>query len=166
MIAQGVELEESGNKGGRPTKYKPELCKDAYKLCLLGFTDKQLAEFFEVAESTLNLWKLEYPEFSESLKRGKDIADAEVIDSLFKRCVGYTHEEDKIFQYEGIPVIVPTTKHYPPDPLSCFYWLNNRQRGKWSNKVTPNDHDDEIPVIKVQIEAFDGRKTESHTPSD
>ena len=33
---------------------------------------------FNVAESTINLWKLKIPEFSESIKSGKDLVDAEV----------------------------------------------------------------------------------------
>jgi hypothetical protein len=31
---------------GRPTKYKEEYNEQAYKLCLLGATDKELADFF------------------------------------------------------------------------------------------------------------------------
>ena len=34
-----------GNKGGRPSKYKPEYCEVAQKLCAMGgFTDLQLAK--------------------------------------------------------------------------------------------------------------------------
>lgn len=32
---------------GRPTKYRPEFAEQARKLCLLGATDKELADFFE-----------------------------------------------------------------------------------------------------------------------
>ncbi|SDY78195.1 hypothetical protein [Nitrosomonas sp. Nm33] len=39
---------------GRPTSYRPEYAEQAYKLCLLGATDKQLAEFFNVVESTIS----------------------------------------------------------------------------------------------------------------
>lgn len=35
------------SKGGRPTKYKEEYTDQAYKLCLLGATDKEMADFFE-----------------------------------------------------------------------------------------------------------------------
>jgi len=123
---------------GRPSKYKKEYAEQAYKLCLLGATDKELADFFGVTESTLNLWKKEHPEFSESLKNGKEVADANVADRLYKRAMGYEHPEDKIFQYEGEPVIVPTIKHYPPDTTAAIFWLKNRQRGKWRDK---QDHE-------------------------
>lgn len=53
----------------RPTKYQEAYAEQARKLCLLGYTDAELADFFEVSESTINKWKLDYPEFSESIKK-------------------------------------------------------------------------------------------------
>jgi hypothetical protein len=35
---------------GRPTSYKAEYAAQALKLCKLGLTDKELAEYFEVSE--------------------------------------------------------------------------------------------------------------------
>ena len=43
--------------GGRPSKYLPAHNEQARKLCLLGYTDDQLADFFNVAVSTLTNWK-------------------------------------------------------------------------------------------------------------
>ena len=86
---------------GRPSSYRAEYVEQALKLCRLGATDRELADFFDVAESTLNLWKLEHAEFSESLKRGKAEADAEVADKLFRRATGYSHEAVKIFMPAG-----------------------------------------------------------------
>jgi hypothetical protein len=124
---------------GRPTKYKDEYAQQAYKLCLLGATDKELADFFEVNEDTVNEWKKTQPEFSESIKNGKHIADAEVANKLYHRALGYEHPEDKIFQVDGEPLIVPTVKHYPPDPTAAIFWLKNRQKDKWRDK-----HEQEI----------------------
>jgi hypothetical protein len=119
---------------GRPTKYKPEYDEQVYKLCLLGLIDKEIARYFEISESTLNLWKLEHPSFSESIKNGKKNADAKVAASLYQRANGYEQPEDKIFQYEGAPVIVPTIKHYPPDVTAQIFWLKNRQSKIWRDK--------------------------------
>ena len=55
--------------GGRPTKYKDEYAEQAYKLCLLGATNEDLANFFEVAVSTIDKWISEIEEFSGALKR-------------------------------------------------------------------------------------------------
>lgn len=54
---------------GRPTDYQESYNEQAEKLCKLGATDAELADFFDIAESTLNNWKSEYPEFMESIKR-------------------------------------------------------------------------------------------------
>ncbi len=119
--------------GGRPTKFKPEMASQAYKLCLLGATDKQLADYFEVNEDTINEWKKVHPKFSESLKKGKIVADAEVAEKLFQRAKGYEHPEDKIFcNADGEVTTVPTVKHYPPDTAAAFIWLKNR--AGWRDK--------------------------------
>ena len=118
---------------GRPTKYKPEYKDLAYKICLLkNATDADLAKIFDVEESTIYKWKNDYPEFSEAIKEGKEIADAEVVAALYHRAKGYSHPEDKIFNDNGTPLVVPTTKHYPPDTAAAFIWLKNR--AGWRDK--------------------------------
>lgn len=64
------------SKSGRPSLYKEEYADQAYNYCLLGATDKDLANFFDVTETTINNWKLDHHEFFESIKKGKEIADA------------------------------------------------------------------------------------------
>lgn len=118
----------------RPTKYKAEFAEQARKYCLLGAIDKDLAVFFEVDELTINRWKDAHPEFCKALKEGKDEADAKVADRLFNRALGYSHPEDKIFNNNGTPMVVPTTKHYPPDTTACIFWLKNRQKEQWRDK--------------------------------
>lgn len=143
---------------GRPSKYDDKYCKQAYKLALLGSTDKQLADFFEVNEDTIHEWKKVHPEFSETLKRGKEIADSNVTLSLYKRATGYKTKVDKIFQYEGIPVIVPTIEKYPPDSTSMIFWLKNRQPEKWRDKQDIN-HSGEIKSISETTNfSIKGRK--------
>lgn len=119
---------------GRPTKYKEEYNKQAEKLCRLGATDKELADFFEVNEDTIYEWKKVYPAFSEALKSGKLEADAEVADKLYKRATGYEVEEDVIMQYQGTPVIVKTIKKYAPDTTAAIFWLKNRKPKVWRDK--------------------------------
>jgi hypothetical protein len=121
--------------GGRPTKYKEEYVDLAYKFCLLGADDKDLARMFDVEEQTINNWKTEHPEFFESLKRGKEEADATIAQKLYHRAKGYEHPEDKIFNDNGKPLIVPTIKHYPPDTTAAIFWLKNRQPQRWRDRV-------------------------------
>ncbi|GAA5786126.1 helix-turn-helix domain-containing protein [Chitiniphilus shinanonensis] len=119
----------------RPTKFKSEFAAQAEKLCKLGATDKELADFFEVSERALNDWKSAHPEFLQSIKSGKDLADAEVADKLFKRATGYSHPDVDIRAIEGEIVQTPLIKHYPPDTAAAIFWLKNRQKEKWRDKV-------------------------------
>jgi transcriptional regulator with XRE-family HTH domain len=119
----------------RPSKYRSEFAEQARKLCRLGATDKEISEFFGIGEATLNRWKNDHPEFRESLKSGKALADAEVADKLFKRATGYSHDAVKIFNDEGVPLIVPYTENYPPDTTAAIFWLKNRRPDLWRDKV-------------------------------
>jgi hypothetical protein len=53
--------------GGRPTLYKTEYNDQAYKLCLLGATDKDLASIFNTTEQAIEQWIIEIPEFRNSI---------------------------------------------------------------------------------------------------
>lgn len=140
---------------GRPTDYREEYNVQAYKLCLLGATDKELADFFETSEVTLNAWKKSHPEFLKSLKEGKDDADSVVAQSLFKRANGYSHSAVKIVadSKTGTSLAVPYTEHYPPDTVACIFWLKNRQKGKWRdrNEVTGADGG----PIQVEVKKYE-----------
>lgn len=123
----------------RPSKYRPEFVEQACKLCKLGLTDKEIAKFFEVSEQTLNTWKQQHPEFLESLKGGKTLADAEVASKLFHRATGYEHPDTDIRVVNGMIVETPLIKHYPPDTTAAIFWLKNRRPDLWREKVEPED---------------------------
>jgi hypothetical protein len=100
---------DTPNPVGRPTKFKPEYCDLAFSFALLGATDAELAQALEITESTLNLWKLEYPEFSEALNDGKIKADARVAKSFYQKAL------------DG-------------DVGACKSWLTNRRGKDWKDK--------------------------------
>jgi len=119
---------------GRPTKYKPEYNKKAYSYALLGMKDTQIADKFGVSESTLNDWKIKFPEFYQSLTQGKDEADSRVAAALYERALGYSHKAVKIFNNDGHITKVDYTEHYPPDTTAGIFWLKNRQKQNWRDK--------------------------------
>lgn len=125
-----------GNKGGRTSKFKKEFVEQAYKLALLGATDDELADFFRVRVSTIHNWKKRHNEFLDALKRGKEVADANVSDRLFQRAMGFEHDSEEIKVVNGVVERVPVRKIYPPDPTSAIFWLKNRQPEKWRDKQT------------------------------
>jgi transposase-like protein len=122
---------------GRPTKYEPAFCEQAYKLCLLGATDEEIARFFNVEVKTLFNWREQHPEFLQATTDGKQSADANVASRLYQRAMGYSHEAVKIFMPAGAdePVYAPYTEHYAPDTQAASLWLRNRQPAKWRDKV-------------------------------
>ena len=75
----------SARRVGRPSGYRPELAERAYRMSLLGLTDQQLADFLGISCETLYSWKISYPEFRESIMRGRIEADAHVADALYRR---------------------------------------------------------------------------------
>jgi len=119
---------------GRPSKFREEFIEQGRKLAQLGATDREAAEFFEVAESTLHLWKHQHPEFSEALKVGKDAADDRVEQSLYRRALGYSHDAVKIMTVDGSVVHERYVEHYPPDTTAAIFWLKNRRKGEWRDK--------------------------------
>lgn len=123
------------NLGGRPTKYNdkfhPLLVKAA---AWSGMTDKEISEYIGISEATLNNWKAKYPKFLESLNEGKNDPNGRVKNALFQRAIGYDCDEDKIFNNNGEALVVPTKKHYPPDPTSMIFWLKNRDKDNWRDK--------------------------------
>ena len=127
----------------------------------MGAIDKELADFFDVCEKTINNWKKAFPEFLQSLKRGKMQADAEVAEKLYQRAKGYEHPETKVFCKNGKIVTYEATKHYPPDTGAAIIWLRNRQPKIWrdSHDFTSGDE-----KITPQIVSFlDVTKPEPHT---
>lgn len=149
---------------GRPTDYRTEYNDQAEKLCKLGATDKELADFFEVQEQTINNWKIAHPEFFESIKRGKQLADANVAEKLYQRAMGYSHPDVDLRVIDGEVVQTELTKHYPPDTAAAIFWLKNRQKKKWRDKIetgfTDNDGNDVQTVTLFQL-PDNGRRTAS-----
>lgn len=134
--------------GGRPSKYRPAYAEQARKLALLGFTDAKMANFFEVTEQTINNWKHEHPGFFESIKSGKEDADARVAAAMYHSALGggtvteVREEEDA----EGNVITKKTVKELPANVTAQIFWLKNRQPQHWRDKVVVED---ETPPEKL-----------------
>jgi hypothetical protein len=154
---------------GRQSSFKPEYIEQAQKLCKLGATDVEIADFFGVDVRTLYRWKGENEVFCQALKAGKEIADERVERSLFARANGYEHDEVDIRVVAGEIVQTPIRKYYPPDTTACIFWLKNRKQAEWRDvnhvdvtKRTVNDMtDDELAAIAAG-KAIKKAKSESN----
>lgn len=134
---------------GRPTLYREEHADTARRLCLLGLTDEELAEFFGVHPDTIYEWDRVHPEFSEARARGKERADAKVAERLYHRALGYHHPDVHVSSYEGAITLTPVTKHYPPDTQAATWWLKNRRGKNWRDK-SEIEHSGEVGIVATE----------------
>lgn len=124
---------------GLPSEFKEEYAEQAYKLCLLGAINSEIADFLDIAESTFYKWQNDFPIFAEAIKRGKLRADMEIANKLYNRANGYDFVEEqaikvKCGQHEEKIEIVELNKHIAPDVTSMIFWLKNRKSDKWRDK--------------------------------
>ncbi len=89
-----------------------------------GLTDEQIANNLDISTSTFYEYKNKYSEFSESLKKGKEIIDFEVENALLKNAL------------EG-------------NVTAQIYWLNNRKPKQWKNK-RENTESNKEDISKVE----------------
>ena len=75
---------------GRPAQYTESYAEQAYLLCSkYGATIKDLAQFFKVDPSTIEVWRHKYAEFGTSVNQGRDYFDTNVVEkALLQRALG------------------------------------------------------------------------------
>lgn len=139
--------------GGRPSKFKPEFVEQAAKLCELGATDEDLADFFKVSIRTIANWKTDNEQFLHALKGGKDSADDRVERSLYQRAVGYTYDAVHFSSFQGNVTETQYREHVAPDVVAQIFWLKNRRPDQWRDKqiqeVTGADGAPLVPIINL-----------------
>jgi len=89
-----------------------------------GLTDEQISNNLGIALSTFYDYKDKHSEFSESLKKGKEIVDYEVENALLKNALN-------------------------GNVTAQIYWLNNRKPKQWKNKRENIENNNE-EISKVE----------------
>lgn len=103
-----------------------------------GLSEDQIAKNMGITRPTLWDWKKKETNIFNALKKGKEVADYEVENAVFKRATGYTYEEKT---YENGLLVKTVVKEVAPDTTAQIYWLKHRQREKWGEKETTNNND-------------------------
>lgn len=119
-----------------------------------GLTDEQIAKNIGISKKTFYEWKSKYSDFSDSLKKTKEIVDREVENALFKRALGYMVEETKVTVSDKDGRKVETFKrHIPGDTTAQIFWLKNRKPETWRDKqeIVDTDALDKLDAILGEL---------------
>lgn len=120
-----------------------------------GLSDEQVAANMGISRSTLNAWKKKFPDISDTLKKGKDVADREVENALFKRAVGYEFDEvtEELMDSGELRVTKKVRKQVAPDTGAAAFWLKNRKPEVWRDKqeVEHTGKDGEPMTFKIEL---------------
>lgn len=93
-----------------------------------GLTNEQIAEKLGINPDTLYKYMKQYPEISETLKKGKEVVDYEVENALLKNAL------------EG-------------NITAQIFWLKNRKPDKWKDKIETNkDNQDVLEKLDKLLE--------------
>jgi hypothetical protein len=79
-------------KRGPKPKYDPVFVEHARRLCKLGSTMQELADYFGVARCTIAVWSAQHPDFGQALTQGRMEADSVIADRLYEKVKGYEVE--------------------------------------------------------------------------
>ena len=106
-----------------------------------GLSNEQMAHNIGSNKDTLYEWQKRFSDFSDALKKGKEVVDREVENALLKRALGYEYDEvtqepvtDKDTGITEMRVTKRVTKQIVPDVTAQIFWLKNRKPDEFRDK--------------------------------
>ena len=91
-----------------------------------------------ISRQTFYDWIKRFPDISDAIKKGKEVVDYEVQQTLLKCALGYRTTEQRIEKDEdGKKKVVIVSKDVPPNVTALIFWLCNRVPEKWRRKPQP-----------------------------
>lgn len=113
--------------------YLPDCLPQVRAIAMRGYTDDEISTLFGVDKDLFQKWKKVYPDFREAIDNGRTFADIAVVESLFKRAVGYDYHEQGLTRTGSVREL---RKHLPGDVGAIKYWLNNREKEHWKERTS------------------------------
>lgn len=105
-----------------------------------GLSIKDIYTRMGVDPRTFRTWRRKCPALEEALIFGKEVTNAAVVDSLFKKAVGFYYTEKTSQLVEGEMMVVKIVEKYsPPDTKAILSWLFNRYSKEWRAVQDPID---------------------------
>lgn len=136
---------------------------------LQGSTDEEMYTMLDISKDTFYKWKNEFPEFSESIKKGKLISNGEILNSAFKQSVGFEYVEEQVFKLKSYELMddgtgqkklmqiekletVPVIRISPPNPTMSIFMLKNRLPEDYKDKQEVETKIDANVTVKLEGE--------------
>lgn len=134
-----------------------------------GYTFQDIANRIGIAVSTLRMWRMQYPDIDNALKKGREIIDYKVENALLKSALGYHTKEVKVtttirFGKTVETIKEVTDKEQAPNVSAIQCWLYNRLPNKWKknrdNLVELNEEDTKIQVTVTRASTSQSTKAQ------
>jgi transposase len=154
-MPRGRKKKTEAKKVGRPSEYRPEMCEDVQKWTQEGIVNHEIAARLGITETTLYDWKNKYPEFSESFQKGENYRHRNVINALYKRCIGYEYTEvtkepvvvtkqvegqsEKLLVDKKMVTTKKVKKQMAPDVNAIEFYLTNKLPDEFKHKSEVNN---------------------------
>lgn len=148
MDQEHTAPQEKKRGRGQPRKITAHIARKIFLLYAKGLTDQEIADVFGMHVDTIAEFKKD-AKYSETVRKCKDEADLRVINSLYRKAIGF-YPEDKAFCHEG-KIIVGQTHQHAPSEGACIMWLVNRRRDEWRKEIPPDEsiQSKKPPVIRL-----------------
>lgn len=130
-----------------------------------GYTFQDIANRIGIAVSTLRMWRMQYPDIDNALKKGREIIDYKVENALLKSALGYHTKEVKVtttirFGKTVETIKEVTNKEQAPNVSAIQCWLYNRLPNKWKkNRDQLIELDEEDTKIQVTVTRASARQS-------
>lgn len=97
-----------------------------------GLTDEQIANNLGISKDTFYQYKKKHPDFSDSLKKGKEYVDYEVENALLKSALN-------------------------GNTTAQIYWLNNRKPKQWKNRRSEEENEHTQTLAEAIQKAYESK---------
>ena len=118
-------------KPGRPSKYRPDFHPEDYlRLANNGKTLAQIARSWKVDRQTIVDWSMKHKEFSRTVKRGKEFAEAWWMDIFQAAAVGQMPKDPDTrsqLKFNAVPAIWLTK--------NAFGWTDRVEQKETSHQT-------------------------------
>lgn len=134
-----------------------------------GYTFQDIANRIGIAVSTLRMWRMQYPDIDNALKKGREIIDYKVENALLKSALGYHTKEVKVtttirFGKTVETIKEVTDKEQAPNVSAIQCWLYNRLPNKWKKSrdqlIELDEEDTKIQVTVTRASASQSTKAQ------